>query len=189
MKTLIAALLSVTLLGCVTVSPTYKAMHSLSARAAVGHLPPTHEVFGDSHVKNLDHLTEWLKRRWVRLGFVPAIIGDDGQDRMGQTMILESGAVFILVNNATSKNNQFYTLLHEVAHVYQARNLSVAAGEVFAEIVSSQVCKRLGLDVSDQTTKYLDAIPVAFQWKAVDLFHKEADAVVLMLVGASKGDN
>ena len=107
----------------VRVSPTLKTMHSLDFIERT--IAPTRwTVPGDDHAKQLERLSQWVRLKGIRLGFVPEINVDNYEDVAGLTQTLPSGVRIILIDNKPSKNSQLYTLIHEVAHTYQSLNLT-----------------------------------------------------------------
>jgi hypothetical protein len=191
MKWLAVLLLSLNLMGCAlrTGSPTLAAMHGIGFRISAGVLPRAYEVPGESHAKYYENLKGWAKRRTIALAFVPDLRLND-VPLSGLTRWTKEGGVMVFLDSQEPVNNQFYTLIHELAHVYQARNLTYPAAETFAELVAVQVAAKVGLKTADYTAQYMaGTATIEFQWRVIDGYYKEIDTVVLMLTAAAQGAN
>ncbi len=187
MKTLTALILALFLVGCAARahSPSIDAMGELTIIQHAETYPVSWEVAGDTHQKHLDNLKTWAAARYITIAFVPSIVYK-GDELMGFSFYRQAGWS-VLIDNSQPVNTQFYTLCHELAHVYQAHNLSKAASEVFAEIVAYQVAKNVGLQTRLQAALYLSPLGTEFEWTVVERYDSEADAVVNMLTTAAKG--
>jgi hypothetical protein len=175
--------------GCATVrSPTLKAFGEISTLEQADILPPNIYVQGSTCQKPLDNLLVWAARRRIPVRFVDQITLN-GEELMGYSKFGPQGW-FVLIDNTLPVDTKFITLIHELAHLYHAANLSKEAGEVFAEMVAYQVAQNVGLHSRPQNALYLAMhSPLKFQQDAVFSFNAEIDAVVSMLTQAAKGSN
>jgi hypothetical protein len=64
---------------------------------------------------------------------------------------------YVLVNGDLSVNGRIEVLAHELGHMFQPPLASRMEHEVFAELVSVEVCKRFGVDSSKASARYLQA--------------------------------
>jgi hypothetical protein len=188
-RQLVIALLLLCSVGCATVSPTLRTMHVVDFMQRNGAHLDYWQVSGEDLGGNLVNLIAWAKRRGIRVAQAPTITLE-GRPVLGLTTFTDNGGVFILLDSHGSANSKFFTLVHELAHVYGSHYLRSQAAEVYAELIAAQVCQKLGMkNALPATAAYLQeqvgSLP--FQWKVVDLLHLEADVVVQMLLNAAKG--
>ena len=63
----------------------------------------------------------------------------------------------VIVNGDLSVNGRIEVLAHEIAHAFQPPLAHRAEHEVFAELVSVEVCRRFGVDTRQVAARYLRA--------------------------------
>jgi hypothetical protein len=172
------ALLALCVTACASVQPvsvSSSALSQLQLRARAGLYPPDWSVRGDSHAAALERLEAWSAHKGIVIA--PAPISE--KNLLGHTSFSPYTGWIVLINRDLSTNNRLYTLLHELGHVLGPHNLSEDASEVIAEMVSAQVCQRIGLDVWPQTTAYLAInTSVASQYATVARYGLQIDAIV-----------
>lgn len=105
-------------------------------------------VEGSDHVLQLQRLEGWCARQGITVEVQPM------EKYLGATDVKDRN---IYLSATLSPNDQLYTLLHEVAHVYQPRELNEREQEAWAELIASAVIARLGLPLWPQTSAYLHA--------------------------------
>jgi hypothetical protein len=145
-------------------------------------------IDGADHAKELKNTLAWCQHRFISVKFPDEVI-QNGHIYLGYSFYRPSGWE-ILIASDVPENTQLYTLFHELAHTFQARNLTYGASEVFAELTAYQVATNIGLKARPQAASYLDMVgPMNSEWQAALSFYREVDTVVMMLTAAAKGQN
>lgn len=141
-------------------------------------------VAGDSHKATFDRLRTWANDRGIFVLDAPL----DRKSLLGYANRSQYLGWLVLINENLPPNNQLYTLLHELAHVYgPLKVLGAPAGETFAELVAGMVCQNLGLDVWRQTTAYVAGHqPMDEQTATVQQHGLAIDALVDTLTQAAQ---
>jgi hypothetical protein len=73
----------------------------------------------------------------------------------------------IEVDEALSIQNRLETLAHEAAHLYKPHNLTREENEVFAELVSTEICRRLGFNNMSVAAEYLQGFKAALRIESI----------------------
>lgn len=98
----------------------------------------------------LEQRARWLG---VTVTFVPK-----GHQDLGGAMglsYMRGPEKHVVVDNTLSVNGRLEVLAHELAHLFQPPLEVRSEGQVFAELVSVEVCRRLGVDTSAAAVLYL----------------------------------
>ena len=116
-----------------------------------GHYHPT--VGGDP--KTLQFLQS--RAEWFGIAVAYRPTGhDDLRGAVGISFAIDHQK-FVFVNGDLSVNGRLEVLAHEVGHSFQPPMASRMEQEVFAELVSVEACRRLGVDTSKASARYLQA--------------------------------
>lgn len=173
------------LCGCATLPPstTFTVFQQIQIREVAGLYPPDWGIEGNSHAAHLARLEAWTDQRGITLA--PAKLAR--HQLYGHASYGGAGWV-VLIDKDQPVNMRFYTLLHELGHVYSPKlGPRNAYHEVFAELTALQVCRNVGLDASGATTAYLsEKIAIEDQSAVVDRWGREIDRVVALLTRASQ---
>ena len=110
-------------------------------------------IDGSTERAALARLRAWADAEEIIVTTVPL----DRRELLGAAIPTRSVGWTVFVNSDESIDGQFYTLVHELAHVYQPDGLQVGQAETFAEVIAVQVAARCGLQVWPQTAAYLRA--------------------------------
>lgn len=114
---------------------------------------------GDPRVlKFLEHRVEWLG---IQLEYTETLDDERLQGAVGISFRIEN-ARYILINGDTTINGRLEVLAHEAAHQFQPPLGTRDEHEVFADLVAVEVCRRLGVDISQTSSRYLQAHKHAF---------------------------
>lgn len=99
----------------------------------------------------------FLERRAAWLGVQVSWRPEGHEDLRGATGLSYRNGYekHVIVSNTLSINGRIEVLAHELAHLWQPESDSRAANDVFAELVSINVCQKLGVDSSKAASRYL----------------------------------
>ena len=102
---------------------------------------------------------KFLEQRAAWLGVSVEYRPEGHEDLRGATGLSWSNGLqkHVLVNGDLPINGRLEVLAHEIGHTYQPPLANRMEHEVFAELVSVEVCKRLGLDTARVAARYLQA--------------------------------
>jgi hypothetical protein len=182
--------LAVWLGGCVASvhSPTLTAVSQIDLIRQSDLEASNYIIAGADHTKELKNTLAWCQHRFIVVSFPDEVV-QNKHVYLGYSFYRPSGWE-ILVASDVPENTQLYTLFHELAHTFQARNLTYEASEVFAELAAYQVATNIGMKVRPQAAAYLNTVgPMNYEWQAALSFYREVDTVVMMLTAAAKGQN
>ena len=115
------------------------------------HYVPT-EGGNPQTLKFLQNRAEWFG---INVEYRP--VGHE--DLMGATGVSfrQGTQRHVLISSDLSINGKLEVLAHEVGHSFQPPMASRMEHEVFAELVSVEVCRRLGVDTTNAAARYLRA--------------------------------
>lgn len=144
-------------------------------------------VHGGTHAAQLERLRDWAEAQGVvvseaRLMLLPRPL-------QGLTVaappFVES---VVLLDASMPPDGKLATLAHELAHVWGPTDVKTRGEqEAFAELVSVQVCDRVGLNTWAQVASYLDQYTTAVQQESVvERYGDRADRLVARLAGAMR---
>lgn len=181
---LVVGVFALFLSGCATLAPTQLTASRLQTLQQLQTLPEEWIIPGEELAEAQKRLLAWVNRQKG----MTAEETDLPKGFAGRTRIIE-GSAFIQIQRSHGANMRFATLVHEIAHVFQCPCLSREAGEVFAELIATQVTQAMGLDISVYTAAYFyHAIPMEVQRSTSDRFAKDMDRIVPQLVKVAKGE-
>lgn len=180
----ICALFALLLVACAPTLGSFQALGQLQLLQRIEGLPDDWVIPGETHTKFIEPLKKWAVKQQITVEE-----GDlEPYDLFGVTQVTDKGTLVVL-HHKTTGNMRFATLVHELSHTLHGTYLAPRAAEVYAEVVSVQVCGRLGLDISRQSAAYLlRYAPISLQWATTQKFAADMDKVVVVLVAAAKGE-
>lgn len=147
---LIAALLSLSACASAPVPVSLTAMMRLQLKERAGLYPDDWIVKGATHEAQYVQLQAWAEQQGIRVMTGP--LWKFGL--MGRVWFSDD-VWTILINRDLGPDAKFYTLLHELGHLYGPATLNDGDGEVFAEMTAGLVCQRVGLPVWPEMAAYL----------------------------------
>lgn len=129
---------------------------------------------GDSHAGALARLEARLQALGVSVLYGPSL--DGGAVGMAS---IEHRTIWI--DQRLAPNGRLEVLAHEAGHVFQPWTLTPSEGQVFAELVGTTVCYRLGWDVRKASGTWMGAYKAGIDGA---LAHQlEIDRAVAILLG------